>query len=1166
MSIQDFEIDPEVAEAEAEYLANLSENEIAKIFNSVDEYAAEQSDKIIARDIILSHFREFLWDESKQKRYMVLQGSSGTGKAAPANSRIVVPSGYTTMGKVSIGDRVCTIDGGHCEVIDKIDAGVQKVYRITFEDGRTCEAGEHHRWRYCISSRVFKSGAKWKQGTTATLIKLMRNQENNKHKNNVLIPLPEPVYLFNRGKLKIPPSLLGLLLGDASLSEKCIEFGTTDEELREYVKSTEFFTKEYVRIEEGKKDYRRMRFNGELKKCINELGLIDADSYSKFIPQRYKFTSKENRWEIIRGLLDTDGTCDRLGHPQFSSSSKKLAEDVQWIVRSLGGKCTLTEKNPTYTHNGCKKQGRISYILYINFGKEGVQPFKLHRKQEKVKPYNGGRVDLKLGIRSIDYVRDEQCYCITVDHDSHMYLTEDFIPTINSHSVCQKMCYLFLTCKNTEFAVVRASSPNLVRSVYLGSPSIVEQLAKWGVPISKWLNKTERRIINPINNNVMYFIGLDDPEKIKSMNVNYTWLEEATELNDDKFKQLQTRNRRPNPNTGKFNQMFITYNPISIYNWVIQRFIVSPTQKMIDDSAIHYSNIKQNPFLDVDYIKTVYDIASRAREYFMTYILGVPGVPLGLIYPNIKFEDRDDWPSEVRDCRPYYGVDWGINDPTVLVECRDLDIQEDGFKRKRVYVRLRYYETGKKSSDLIAFLNDKKISRSAPIYCDHNMKEGNLNLQQEGFNAQIAMKNIFAGISYLKGLEIIVDNHDPISEFAYTEVSGYTWEKDPENQERFLDRPIDRNNHFCFKQGTLISTDMGEIPIENIKKGMNALTLRGPMEITEWAKTSNYSELLEIKDSCGNTLCVTPNHKIWSEDRKSFICARDMHIGESLICRSNTQNTKVRNIIDIQMPHGVQIGDISCGETKDSTESYTRITSDPYRLKCTSTTEMGIVGTINQKTSNASQYKSTSTNTLSPVKDSNGKNSISNLYENSQRNGTEVKRAESGIDNTELLSQPTCSRKNTHASNVGLYFSKNHSEIINSVPTIASLNSEENQGLITSCTCARCVEKNLYVINTPKENSVQKSVVVSIQPVAGDSTYDITVKDVHHCFANNILTSNCDALRYSAFSHHMNNNEVSAHTLNLSYMSNPPNPSPSDPMNPYANSHRKLETKWGDVF
>jgi len=369
--------------------------------------------------------------------------------------------------------------------------------------------------------------------------------------------------------------------------------------------------------------------------------------------------------------------------------------------------------------------------------------------------------------------------------------------TGKSKAMVQRFAYLFLTCKNTEFAVVRASSPNLVRSVYLGSPSIVEQLALWGVPISKWLNKTERRIVNPENGNIMYFIGLDDPEKIKSMNINYVWMEEATELTKDKFNQIQTRNRRPNPNKGRFNQMFLTFNPISIYNWAIELFITHPSEEIRENSSISHTNIKQNRLLTPKYIKTIYDIASRDYAYYMTYVRGRPGIPTGLIYTNFRFQDRAEWPEGVYESAPYYGIDWGINDPTVLVECRDYPIYENGIKRIAVYCRLRYYERDKRSKDLIDFLNEKKISRSAPLYCDHNMKEGNMNLQQEGYNAQIAMKNIFAGISYLKGLEIIVDSTDPMSEEFRKELTNYVWEPDKEDSTRLTDKPKGGNEHVC---------------------------------------------------------------------------------------------------------------------------------------------------------------------------------------------------------------------------------------------------------------------------------------------------------------------------------------------------------------------------------
>ena len=151
------------------------------------------------------------------------------------------------------------------------------------------------------------------------------------------------------------------------------------------------------------------------------------------------------------------------------------------------------------------------------------------------------------------------------------------------------------------FAVVRSTMPALTRSVYLGDPSIYKTLSDWGIPINSWLNKTEATIRNPINGSVMYFIGLDDPEKIKSMNLNYVFIEEATEINADKWAQLNTRLRRYNP-YGK-NQMYIAYNPISYYNWVVQMFVANPDPLIKEDSVVHFSNFTQNPYVSLENVR-----------------------------------------------------------------------------------------------------------------------------------------------------------------------------------------------------------------------------------------------------------------------------------------------------------------------------------------------------------------------------------------------------------------------------------------------------------------------------------------------------------------------------------------------------------------------------------
>lgn len=71
---------------------------------------------------------------------------------------------------------------------------------------------------------------------------------------------------------------------------------------------------------------------------------LNVKSQYKFIPEKYKYTSPENRIELLRGLMDTDGSiCDKRAI-EFSSMSRQLAKDVIWLVQSLGGQAADTAK------------------------------------------------------------------------------------------------------------------------------------------------------------------------------------------------------------------------------------------------------------------------------------------------------------------------------------------------------------------------------------------------------------------------------------------------------------------------------------------------------------------------------------------------------------------------------------------------------------------------------------------------------------------------------------------------------------------------------------------------------------------------------------------------------------------------------------------------------
>lgn len=357
-----------------------------------------------------------------------------------------------------------------------------------------------------------------------------------------------------------------------------------------------------------------------------------------------------------------------------------------------------------------------------------------------------------------------------------------------SKSICQRLVYLFLTYKDLNIYVVRASMPILKRSVYTGpDPSIVRELLIWGCPAYAWLNKTDATITNPYNNSVFTFIGLDNPEKIKSINANYIWIEEATELNTDKFNQLDLRLRRAHPIKGMINQMFISYNPISYNNWVIRTFQTNVPPEREEQIYRSFSNFTQNKYVKLENAKNWLSIAENNEMFYQTYILGIPGIPMGQIYQNISFQSSTTWPRDVWDIKPYYGIDWGYIDPMVLMECRNYN--------GKVYVRCVYHETEKQTSNLIERMRDIGITSANEVYYDAAEADRGAILINSGFTAFKGLKNIKAGISYMQGLKIIFDDGGEYGERASKEILAYTWEKDPDNQDKYIDEPIETDNH-----------------------------------------------------------------------------------------------------------------------------------------------------------------------------------------------------------------------------------------------------------------------------------------------------------------------------------------------------------------------------------
>ncbi|WP_282700974.1 helicase-related protein [Streptomyces sp. CC219B] len=136
------------------------------------------------------------------------------------------------------------------------------------------------------------------------------------------------------------------------------------------------------------------------------------------IPDAFKNTSIKNRHALLQGLLDTDGTVDADGlSVTFRSASRARADDVAWLVRSLGGRAHVLPKETAYD---------VSLALPEEFA-----PFRLPRKAARVRPRPKDDT-FRRGIRAVEHVGRKPVQCISVAHPSHAYVTDNFTVTHNT--------------------------------------------------------------------------------------------------------------------------------------------------------------------------------------------------------------------------------------------------------------------------------------------------------------------------------------------------------------------------------------------------------------------------------------------------------------------------------------------------------------------------------------------------------------------------------------------------------------------------------------------------------------------------------------------------------------------------------------------------------------
>jgi hypothetical protein len=235
---------------------------------------------------------------------------------------------------------------------------------------------------------------------------------------------------FKEQPTNIDPYLMGLWLGDGDKNEPRI---TNND--RPIINELKFISSQmnmgYSVTEDKRNGVTTFRFNN-LKHVWNTPNKLEAllkeDKVlgNKHIPESYLLNSRKNRLALLAGLIDSDGHYSSSGHYEITLADEKLANQIQFLTRSLGFKSTLTIKD-----GGCEYKGEFRpgtyYRLYFN-GKELKDiPVVLERKKAT---HQVTREILSTSIK-VEKLEVGNYYGFEID-GNHRFLLGDFTVTHNT--------------------------------------------------------------------------------------------------------------------------------------------------------------------------------------------------------------------------------------------------------------------------------------------------------------------------------------------------------------------------------------------------------------------------------------------------------------------------------------------------------------------------------------------------------------------------------------------------------------------------------------------------------------------------------------------------------------------------------------------------------------
>jgi phage terminase large subunit len=268
-----------------------------------------------------------------------------------------------------------------------------------------------------------------------------------------------------------------------------------------------------------------------------------------------------------------------------------------------------------------------------------------------------------------------------------------------------------------------------------------------------------------LNGNLVEFISLDQPQKVRGRKRNLLFINEANELDYEDWQQLIFRTE---------DKIILDFNPSDEYHWIYDKVIPR------DDADFFITTYLDNSFLNESIKEEIERLKETDETYWQIYGLGLKGISKATIFNYYEF---DTLPQDAEFIS--YGADAGYtNDPTTLVS-----VYKQGHN---LYIKEHIYQTQMTTFDIANKWKQIGIDREL-IYFDSAEPRLIEELRRMGFNVRPSLKgtdSVNAGIDLLKRFKIHIhrDSHNCIQEFR-----NYKWQEDRSG--KMINKPIDKHNH-----------------------------------------------------------------------------------------------------------------------------------------------------------------------------------------------------------------------------------------------------------------------------------------------------------------------------------------------------------------------------------